>query len=415
MERTNRGAEWRHGWPLVLAAMVGIGFGPGLFQNLSSLFTIPMIASFGWSRGEIATAAALGLLGGLVAPFVGRLADRFGIRPVIIACMALLALAYVGFAAMNGRLIEYQLLVVALACSVPGTSSVVYGKLITSCFVQHRGLALGFATSGLSLTTLTLPPLVAATISAAGWRGGFVLMAALTALLALPLVLLLIRRVPSTPTRPAPGDVAATHAVPGVTGKEARRDGRFWRLGLAVAAINLGAVGLVTSLVPFGTDRGLSNGEAALLLTAFGASQVAGRFAIGLLVDRYRPQVMAAAVALVSALGFAGLWAMDAAPFHLALALVFAAGLMNGAEHDLLPFFVARLFGLRAYGEVYGSILPLALAGNAAGIVAFGRLYDATGNYAAALALATAALVFAAVAFLSLGDRDLPAARAAAA
>ena len=37
MERESRG-EWRRGWPLVLAAMLGIGFGPGLFQNVSSLF-----------------------------------------------------------------------------------------------------------------------------------------------------------------------------------------------------------------------------------------------------------------------------------------------------------------------------------------------------------------------------------------
>ena len=168
---TPRG-EWRRGWPLVLAAMLGIGFGPGLFQNLSSLFVTDMVTEFDWTRGEIATAAALGLIGGLVAPFLGRLADRFGIRPVIIGCMTLLALAYVGFASMRGRLIEYQLLVALLAFSVPGTSSVVYGKLIAACFVRHRGLALGFATSGLSATTLALPPLVGAANFAASSPAG---------------------------------------------------------------------------------------------------------------------------------------------------------------------------------------------------------------------------------------------------
>ena len=68
--------EWRRGWPLVLAAVLGIGFGPGLFQNLSSLFLDGTTREFGWSRGDVATAAAIGLLGGLVAPFLGRLADR---------------------------------------------------------------------------------------------------------------------------------------------------------------------------------------------------------------------------------------------------------------------------------------------------------------------------------------------------
>ncbi len=36
------GSEWRKGWPLRRrAGMIGIGTGPGLFQNVSSLFTLP--------------------------------------------------------------------------------------------------------------------------------------------------------------------------------------------------------------------------------------------------------------------------------------------------------------------------------------------------------------------------------------
>ena len=64
-------SEWRLGWPVVAAAMIGIGTGPGLFQNLSSLFTPGMIVEFGWTRGEIATASGVGLLGGFAAPFLG--------------------------------------------------------------------------------------------------------------------------------------------------------------------------------------------------------------------------------------------------------------------------------------------------------------------------------------------------------
>ena len=62
-------SEWRRGWPLVAAGMIGIGTGPGLFQNISSLFTPGMMNEFGWTRGEIATAAGLGLAGALAVPF----------------------------------------------------------------------------------------------------------------------------------------------------------------------------------------------------------------------------------------------------------------------------------------------------------------------------------------------------------
>ena len=404
-------AEWRRGWPLVIGAMIGIGAGPGLFQNVSSLFTPGMMEEFGWTRGEIATAAGLGLLGGLVLPFVGRLGDRIGVRAIIVACMLLLGVAYCGFAAMRGQLWEYQLLVVLLAFGVPGTGAIVYGKLLSIGFVAHRGLALGIATSGLSVTTVALPPVLAIAIARYGWRGGFVALAIFTTAIALPLVLLAIRGVAAGPTRPAADEPEATAPVTGITGAEARRDGRFWRLGATAFCVNVATVGLVTQLVPFGIDRGLTPEQAALLLAVFGMSQIVARLAIGALVDRFRPQAIAAIAAVISAVAFAAL-EMPAPGFGLMMALIFLAGLMNGAENDLLPFFCARLFGVRAYGEIFGSLVVVALAGTATGVIAFGRLHDATGSYALALAMASAMLTLAGILYLSLGDRRLPAVQA---
>jgi predicted MFS family arabinose efflux permease len=393
--------EWRRGWPVVVAAMIGIGTGPGLFQNLSSLFTPGMIAEFGWSRGQIATAAGLGLVGGLAAPFLGRLADRVGVRAMIVAAMLLLGAAYAGLAAMGGRLWQYQLAVFCLALTVPGTGSLVYGKLVAARFAAHRGLALAVATSGLSITTLLLPSAIGLAIAAWGWRGGFWTLAVLVAGVALPLVLLLIREAPPL-ARPDPAIEPDAAPVEGMTGREARRSGKFWALGATALLINVATNGLVTQMVPFGLDRGLTAAQAALLLASFGASQIVGRFAMGFLVDRYSAPPLAAAAAAISAVAFVGLqW--ESPGFALAMALIFAAGLMNGAEHDLLPYLVSRLFGLKAYGEVYGSILVLALLGTALGIVGFGRLHDATNDYAIALAVAAAGLGVAGLLFLTLG------------
>lgn len=403
--RGARAGEWRLGWPVVAAAMVGIGTGPGLYQNFSSLFVDGMVGAFGWSRGEIATAAGFGLLGALGVPVLGRLADHWGTRPVIVTSTLLLATTYVGFASMTGSLWEYQALVFCLSLTIAGTSPVVFGKLIAVRFKQHRGVALGVATSGLSITSLILSPALAAILTHYGWRIGFASLGALVALVALPTVLALLRG--AIPPSIRVGPVVVAMPDDGMTGSQARRDGRFWRLGLCAALVNAASVGLLTSLVPFGTDRGLSLEKAALLLTAFAAGQIVGRLLMGVLVDRFRPQATAALLAGVSALALIGLQ-MPEPGLATLLGLVFCAGLMNGAEYDLLPFLTARLFGLLAYGENFGLLLALALIGTASGIIAFGRLHDATSSYSAALVLATFALSLAAVLFSTLSDRGMP-------
>ncbi|MBB3474992.1 MFS transporter [Sphingomonas sp. BK345] len=389
------GAEWRAGWPLVLGGLVGMGAGPGLFQNISSLFIPGLIAEFGWTRGEIATAAGVGLLGCVAIPFFGRATDRAGPVPVIAFSLLLLGATYLSFTRLAGELWHYQVMVLCLALGVPGTSAVAYGRLIATRFVAHRGLALGVATSGLSVTTLLMPPLVGAAITREGWRGGFVVLAFYVVAVALPLTLLALRRV---------GPVAPLDTAGGPSARAARREGRFWRLGLTAFCVNFATVGLVTQLVPLGLERGLGEIEAALLVTAFGSAQLVARVAIGALVDRLAPHRVAAAVALLSAAGFA-LLELSAPGLAALWLIVFLAGLMNGAENDLLPFFAARLFGVGAYGETYGSLLVIALLGTAAGVVGFGRLRDATGAYDLALALGVGAMVAAALLFLSLRPR----------
>ncbi|MHC9418219.1 MFS transporter [Sphingomonas citri] len=395
--------EWRRGWPLVSAAMLGAGLGPGLYQNLSSLFTPGLERSFGWSRGEIATAAGLALLGALAAPLIGRTADRFGVRPVITASMLLLGIAYLWLATIGGAIWRYQIGVVLLVLTIPGTSSLAYGKLIAAAFERRRGLALALGTSGLALATIVAAPALGWVIGRYGWRYGFIALAAGSSVLALPLILLAIRRAPRAIVAPrAPPSEAS-----GVSARDARRDRRFWILVTSALLINAATTGLVTQLVPIGIEFGQSAAQAALLLTAFAASAIAGRLLVGLLVDRLRPQPVAAGFALVSAVAFV-LLALAPQGQATLLLLVFLAGLMNGAENDLLPFFAARLFGLRAYAEIYGTAMPLALSGTAVGIIGFGRLHDAAGTYTPALACGAGALLLACCCFLLLPDRALP-------
>jgi predicted MFS family arabinose efflux permease len=88
----------------------------------------------------------------------------------------------------------------------------------------------------------------------------------------------------------------------------------------------------------------------------------------------------------------------------MALAGVALLGFAQGAELDLLPFMVARYFGMRAYGRVYGLItMGFALA-TAGGSILFGTAYDRDGSYDSALRIASMCLVASALTFLAMGS-----------
>ena len=316
--RSASNREWRRGWPIVLGAATMFATGPGLYQNISSAFIPALEARFGWSRGDIATAAGIGLLAALAAPFIGRIVDRFGAVPVIVASALILGAAHAWLASMSGGLWQFQLGVGLLALSAPGLSALVFGKLIARRFDAHRGFALGVATSGISVTTLLLPPVVAAVIAASDWRFGYLLLGGLAMLVGLPVALLAIRVTRLEPLLQARGRryppqsaVPGIAATPDIAAADARRSGNFWRIAVALLLVNMATIGLVTQLVPFGRDRGLGDAGAALLVSAYALSQITGRLGMGALVDRFPAPLMAGLACLVSAFGFAILFVPD--------------------------------------------------------------------------------------------------------
>ena len=383
-------SEWRRGWPVVLGAGAMTGTGSALYQNLSSLFIPALEETLKVSRGEVAAAAGLAVLGALAAPFIGRVADRFGVVLVLTLSAFGVAAAHLWFSLMNGPLWQFQLGVALLAVSAPGVSTLIFGRMIARRFVRHRGLALGLATSGLSLTTLLLPAVAGFVIAEWGWRAGYHLLAGLALFVGLPLALVAAR----SAAKVDPGDEPSPSA-PRVGPPPSWRDRTFWRLASATMLINIGTVGMVTQLALIGRERGIGLAGAGLLLSAYGASQIVGRLSMGVLVDRFQANRIAAVFGLISAAGFIMLLAgPNGLPF--ALVAVFLAGLLNGAEYDLMPYLVTRLFPLETYGELFGRLMLCSIVSGGIGLAGFGLIHDFTGSYSFALALAAILMLLAA-------------------
>ncbi len=388
--------DWRRHWPTVGAAMISMGVGVGLYQYLGSLFVSALEAEYGWTRGEISRGNALAFAGAITAPFIGRLVDRFGVARTAPLSAVALGLVFCGLALMDGSYWQFLALMLMLGCLAPATTSLVYSRPVVTRFSRHRGLALGVVTSGLSLSALVLAPVLSATIVRYGVEAGYGLLAALAFFIGAPTLALVLAR------QPGPAAQAAV-ALEGQDGSVYRHR-LFWHLVAIMVLVNIPASGALTQLAPLLTDQGHAPAQVALLVSLFSASVLAGRLAIGWLVDRMSAKLVAASVTAFAALSCVLINQADG--LTLTAIAIIGIGLMQGGESDFLGYFVSRHFQHRVYGQAYGGIFAASLVASAVGVLGFGRLYDTTGNYAAALNVCVGLLLAAGAGYLTLPARS---------
>jgi MFS family permease len=363
----------RH-WKTVLASMVGVGFGAsGLPFYSMGLFIKPLSAAFGWNRAQISV-AGLCLQFGMVfaAPVVGFLVDRFGARRVALISMLCLTLGLASLSGLKGDLMTLYVIWSALAVMAGGTTPVVWTRAINRCFNRQRGVALGLTLAGTGVAAIGAPILLGPVIAGHGWRAGYLALAAVTALVALPMVAIFLRD-----AKPAASEDVAP--LEGAALKEALGAFWFWRCGLGFMIIAGGVAALILHLAPMLMDSGLSPQQAGGVAGMLGITIIVGRLCVGALVDRFPAAYVGMSFLILPAI--ACLLLTHGAPIPAALLI----GLAAGAEVDLLAYLVSRRFGMRNYGQIYGCQHALFSIGAGIGPVLLGAAHDRMGSYMGAL------------------------------
>ena len=406
-------AEWRAGWTVVAAAGAGIATGPAFYQYVSSLFIGSIETTYGWSRGDVTLIASLALIGAFSAPFVGRLADRFGIRRVAMTCMVVVAIAFFGIASAANNKWEIAAWTALLGLSAPGATGLTFSRAVVSWFDRSRGLALGSSTAAMNVATVLLSPVLALIVAGYGFRGGYAALGVLILLVGLPIVYIFLHERPVslreegmrfTPEHGAANQPADDAATAGTVW----RSRGFWLLGLGLLLANVLTAGLLTHLVPLLVSLGFSLIAASALLPVYAASVFVGRLGIGWMFDHYPANRVSAAFTMLAVTGsVAFLTTMPTLAVYVGILFV---GLLQGAETDINAYFVGRLFPHNLFSTAYGGLYTVGIVGTAVGVIGFGQLHDIFGNYNVAIMIGAGALTTAAGLFLALG-RDLREAR----
>lgn len=388
-EMNNASAEFRDGWKTLTGAMIGLAVGVhALPFGTSGLFLGPLTSTFGWTRAEVSLGSTLLFLCiGAIAPFMGLIIDRFGAKRVILPGLSCLCLFFLAMSRISSSLPLYYALFIGVGVLAAGSATPTYTRIINTRFAVARGRALGISLIGTGLSSATIPPILATIISSYGWRAGYVTLAIIVAL-ATPFILLLLGS--------SQRSTDESQSLPGSTIHEALADRMLWGLGIVFFLVALAVGGFSSHFIAMLTDQGVSAITGARLMGAGGFFLIFGRLLTGFLIDRFFAPRVAAIVMLVSAGGFL-LIAQGGATF--AVAGLLAAGLAFGAEIDLVSYLVARYFGLRAYGRVYGVLYAFVVAGTALSPTAYGLCFDLLGSYVAVLEGAAGMLVIASIGF----------------
>jgi MFS family permease len=400
-------AEWRKGWPVVLAAGIGYGTGGGLVLLLSSLFIKPMRDALGWSTAAVTFAPIVTLAWALFYPAAGAIIDRFGSR--IVAIVGVLGLAFC--AILMGMLPITQAGFYATAALMGVFASLAavptYTRAVASWFTRGTGLAFGIVLSGTAVIAIFATPLTGNMIADHGWRSGFLTIAAIMLLLGLPVILLFYRERKQTG--------AAERAQAGQSGaslRETLRDARFWCYLLAFTVACIGLNGTLAHLQPMLADKGFPLSQAISLGVLYALAMTAGKLIGGFLLDRVWPFAVAAAITTIAAAGSFGLataTVTDAYP--LVAFLVFTIGMAQGAESDFVAYFALRSFGMRAFSTIVGVLAMVVTLGLALGAWVYGVLFDLYGSYTIACMIGAACLLASGVFVIAAGLIDRAGAR----
>ena len=384
---------------MIVAATLSLAY--GIWYSYSVVL-VALLGEFGWSRSVLAGAfSVFTLVHGAVNPVVGVLCDRM--RPL--ALMAVGGL-FLGLAMWVDSYIDspwglYLGFGVFTAVAVAAAGWVPAIVQVQRDFQDRIGLALGIVASGVGLGMLLVAPLTQLLIDAYGWRTAFRVLGAICALWIVPSSLFLLRRAGEKRGQtPVKKDRKKSGSDP-VTLAQAVRGMPFWLMLAAYFFGNVCSQTLHVHQVAYLVDLGVSAIAAASVVGVVGASSIAGKIGGGWLSDRMEREfvylggiaIMLAAVAALAALG-GPLTAGAAAPSAWAIyGYAVLLGVGYSATASIIPAMVSDRFGGRHFGAIVGVGLMGSAVGAALGPWLAGYLFDRTGSYMLAFAIAAGCCV----------------------
>ena len=365
-ERVDSAAGW-----LVVAATATATFAVfGVTYSFGAVFTA-IREEFGVGKGQAALFFSFTtFIYFVVGVFTGRLADRYGPRPILLAGAVSLGLGLFLTSLVNNVLLGYLTYGVGVGIGV-GCAYVPMIATVGGWFERDRTKAMGVAVAGIGMGTLVGAPLAKYLVTSYGWRTAFVVLGMGSAAL-LALASIGARRPPGSGTQDPPPPLRLL-----------LKDRRFIWLYASMTFLSSGLFVPMVYLDDYLESQGRSGG--ALLIGIIGATSVVGRLALGAVASKV--DLMRLYQMCVIALGASYvIWILAGANYTSLVVFTICMGTSYGGWIALSPAVTAHLFGPIGLGGVLGALYTSAGIGGLVGPPIIGVVIDAT-NYETAIGL----------------------------
>jgi MFS family permease len=394
-----------YGWWVVAAFSVTTFMSTGV-RHAVGPFLKPIVGDLGLDRASFSAVIALSLfLYGVFMPLAGMALDRVSVRVVtsvgtllLVLSLALTAMVhnFWQFAAVYGVLVPLGL---------AGTGPVIASGVVARWFNKRRGTALSVLGSASMTGMSLLVPGVTWLILTTGWRMTYVAIGAAVLVVALPLCLWVVRDSPESIGLTADGEPLAPGASASrterVTAGEALQTLAFWQLAGSFFTCGFSMSLLSAHGVPMLTDHGYTPMFASWALAVLGGSSIGFTVMLGALSDRFGRRPVLAAIYAGRVLIFAGFFLIRDNPAAI-LAVAVLGGITMAGTGSMTSALTADIYGRFSVSSVFGLIFLVHQTGSALGSWLAGAMFESTGGYGAAYALACLFLVGAAIVALNI-------------
>lgn len=383
-----------YGWFVVGACFV-VAMGMGETMWSFSVFFKPLQTEFQWSRTLVSSCYTAFLIAYSLAAIVsGRLSDRYGPRPILLASGVMAGLGILLCSRVQS--VNELRLFLFLAGLGAGATWTVPAATVQRWFRgrPRAGLALAIVASGIGIGALIFTPLINYLIFHHGWRNAFLITGTLFLILTVAASLFVRRSPAEVQMHAGTGMPSEKHSVDLPT-SEVLVHTSFLILSFAGCVTVIGFQILSVHLIPFVTDVGIAPTAAAAAVGLMGAFSIPGRLLAGPLSDRigWRKTL---AISLFG-LTLTTLWLFFSRSEWMLYGFALLHGLFWGARTTSLHGAIGSFFGMRSLGELIGINGAISNISSAFMPFAAGYIFDFFGSYALVFASLSVLLLVAAL------------------